>query len=1395
MSVTGSLFNDNASFSPQPDDEHRLIQAIALLWTFRPRTAIFNLLRLMGFKRSDGRAFTQDDVKNITQRLRKDGRLVEHATRQGYYRLENSLRISLYTEVLDAFAGETLRHALYELDGYNPQRTNFSWPVYDPFATIGMVRLALLSAAPSNELLRMKQLISRSMDWNGVLLEAVLESFDAKSFTLIPPEWRWELCSMAICKLNENWDVSILPVAEWCIEQLQKESASMPEFLHLALAEMLLHQGKLAQARTLLSGNHSGPALAMRAYAMAQEGKWAEAQSAFESALKLRQVEVGARKRIFPYSLAWIYPLTLLAQQTPKHLELARKFCVGESGKRDPHPSSGWGLWVHAIDVRRGDIAFDKTTFDIAMRSVNRADFELLWRILLAAWLGPDALGSPFKKFPSAQSLPALVESLSAHLKQCHFDWLASMADAALAIFNKQEPPVEFFVSGKAERWREVLSALQSLASEKSSSSDAAASTRLLWAISIGKAGSLAGIEPLEQKRGTRGWNKPKPVTLAKVAGETHLSPWDAKVARAIRQNHRGARYATLDLSAALSSLVGHPAVVLADRPEHLIDLADGIPELEVIKKGDKVTLKITPSLRAAEPENHYYWDAEAKRDAEALRLITLVEDSPQRVRIIRFTPAQRRAAQLLADNMTIPANAQQELELAMHALTKHFQVHADHLQAAREVPPESLLRAELSPMNDGLLLRLVVTPLGMGGPRLVPGSGRARLMASVAGESIGTARELDVEKNHLAAVLDALPFLDDPVTNGDACEWEVADPEQALAMVEILPGLPAVAALDWPKGKSVKVISVDLNQLAVKVTSERNWFRIEGEAKVDEGMVFTFETLLAASRNHSRFLPMGNGVYAALTRTLKERLADLSSIAESDKHGTHIPRLAAAWLDEALDGAELKADKEFRSALEKLRKAQELAVPLPRTLQAELRPYQEDGYLWASRLAQAGFGGCLADDMGLGKTLQALAVLLARAENGPALIIAPTSVCGNWVAEALRFAPSLTLRLFSEEDRDTVLTDAAAFDVVVVSYTLLQQSSEKFAAQKWHTVIADEAQAIKNASAKRTQAVFELNADFRLALSGTPVENRLADLWSIMRFANPGLLGTLTRFNERFVTAIERDKNRETQHTLRRLISPFLLRRTKSQVLQELPPRTEQVIRIETGKEEASHYEALRRQAITEADRALASNTGGHARMNILAQLTRLRRAACDPRIVTPLFANSGAKVQAFANLAAELVANGHKALVFSQFVDFLTLLREPLDAAGIAYQYLDGATPAAERTRRVASFQAGAGDLFLISLKAGGFGLNLTAADYVVITDPWWNPAAEDQAMGRAHRIGQLRPVTVYRLVTKGTVEEHIVGLHNDKRALAESILGEGDVAHLPSTEELIDLIKGSC
>ncbi len=1365
--------------------------ALALLWTWRSRTDAYNLLRPLGLKRADGRAFTAEDVKTAFQELRGHALLLDMAN--GYVRLHDKLRVPLYRHLLDTYAADELRAALFPFVGYQGDRRSYYWPVSHA-GTVALLRLALLGGMPAAEFKSLVQAIQHSArDWDVLINEAIFESFDAATFERIAPETRWDLLFRAVTLMVAFWRLDMALPCDLAVALLDADAAALPVSLRLALADLFLSRGDTARAQLALEGLNNGSAQALRAALLSQQGRYPEAQQAFEAALKVRQVEIGARKRIFPEALIWRYPLALIAQQTPKQLELARKFCIGEAGKREPSPYDAWGVWAHAISVRLGDapLEVDALLSGISNYKPN-PDWLDLWRLLLAAWLGPEALGMNDKRGKIVEDVAMATRN---HLLRCKLDWLAGQVEAALEVLRGNEPPAGFFVGGRGEQWREVLAALQALAGEGAGSAAEAESARILWALSLGKDNALLDITPLEQKRGLRGWGKAKPLSLGKLAGNERLPPWDAKVARALKQDRAYAKRFNLDRAAAIVALIGHPAVVLAEAPDRLVELVEGTPTLEVVREGEHYRMRVTP---APHPETGgeyvYYADADERREAEALRLISVVQESPQRFQVIRLSAAQRRAAQLVSGRFAVPAQAKEELKQSLEVLARHFQVHADSAQAAREIEPESRLRAELSPSGEDLLLRLVVTPLGgeggNEGPRLPPASGRNRVMAAIGAETVGTKRDLDAERKHLNAVLDALPFLDAP---DGACEWLVSDPEQALAMVEILPTLPAVAAVEWPKGKPVRVLRVDAAQLGLNVTGERDWFRVGGQATLDDGLVLAFTALLDAARQKSRFIPMGDGVYAALTQSLKDRLADLAAVVEMDKHGARIPQIAASWLDDALDGMEVKSDSEFRAAIERLRAAQKETPKLPKSLQAELRPYQEDGYQWAMRLASAGLGGCLADDMGLGKTLQALAVMLARGGKGAALVIAPTSVCGNWLAETRRFAPSLNAQIYGEGDRETLVSEAGAMDVVIVSYTLVLQAKERFAGRVWHTLIVDEAQAIKNASAKRSQAVFELDADFRLALSGTPVENRLAELWSIMRFSNPGLLGTLARFNERFAGPIERNRSREAQHLLRRLIAPFVLRRTKSEVLQELPPRTELALLIEPEAAEAAHYEALRRQALEEAGQALASGAPGEARMNILAQLTRLRRAACDPRLTTPAIKLPGAKVLAFAELAAELADNGHKALVFSQFVDFLTLLRAPLDAAGIAYQYLDGATPAAERTRRVAAFQAGEGDLFLISLKAGGFGLNLTAADYVVITDPWWNPAAEDQAMGRAHRMGQLRPVTVYRLVGKGTIEERIVDLHHDKRALAEGVLSGEETTALPSTDDLIALMRG--
>ncbi|MDD5389557.1 MAG: DEAD/DEAH box helicase [Gallionellaceae bacterium] len=1370
-------------------DTFNIALAQALLWTWRPRTDVYNLLRPLGLKRGDGRAFTAEDVKTAFKDLHGHGLLLDMPN--GYVRLHDKLRVPLYRHLLGAHSGDALRAALFPFVGYQGDRRSYYWPVSHA-GTVALLRLALLSGMPAEECKAIAGAIRNGgRDYDTAVHEAIFDGFDAASFARIEPETRWDLLYRAVTLSVAYWRLDMAAPCELAVALFDTDAATLPVGLRLALADLFLQRGDAARAQLALEGMNNAGAQALRAALLVQQGRYPEAQQGFEAAIKLRQVEVGARKRIFPEALIWRYPLALIAQQTPKHLELARKFCIGEAGKREPSPYDDWGLWAHAISVRLGDAPVDADAFLSGISNYKPSpDWRDLWRLLLAAWLGPEALGMNDKRGKTVEDIAMATRN---HLLRCKLDWLAGQAEAALEVLRGNDPPAGFFVAGRGEQWREVLAALQALAGEGAGSAAEAESARILWALSLGKDNALLDITPLEQKRGPRGWGKAKGLSLGKLAGNERLPPWDAKVARAVKQDRAYAKRFNLDRAAAIVALIGHPAVVLAEAPDRLVELVEGTPTLEVVRDGEHYRMRVTPAPHPETGGEYVYYadaDADARREAEALRLISVVQESPQRFQVIRLSAAQRRAAQLVSGRFAVPAQAQEELKQSLEVLARHFQVHADSAQATREVAPESRLHAELSPSGEDLLLRLVVTPLGTEGPRLPPAGGRNRIMAAIGAETVGTKRDLDTERAHLNAVLDALPFLDAP---DGACEWLVSDPEQALAMVEILPGLPAVAAVEWPKGKPVRVLRVDAAQLGLQVNSERDWFRVGGQATLDDGLVLAFTALLDAARQKSRFIPMGDGVYAALTQSLKDRLADLAAVVEMDKHGARIPQIAASWLDDALDGMEVKSDGKFRAAIERLRAAQSETPKLPKSLQAELRPYQEDGYQWAMRLAAAGLGGCLADDMGLGKTLQALAVMLARGGKGPALVIAPTSVCGNWLAETRRFAPSLNAQIYGEGDRDTLVSEAGPMDVVIVSYTLVLQAKERFAGRVWHTLIADEAQAIKNAAAKRSQAVFELDADFRLALSGTPVENRLAELWSIMRFSNPGLLGSLSRFNERFATPIERNRSREAQHLLRRLIAPFVLRRTKSEVLQELPPRTELALLIEPEAAEAAHYEALRRQALEEAGQALASGAPGEARMNILAQLTRLRRAACDPRLTTPGIKLPGAKVLAFAELAAELADNGHKALVFSQFVDFLTLLRAPLDTAGIPYQYLDGATPAAERTRRVAAFQAGEGDLFLISLKAGGFGLNLTAADYVVITDPWWNPAAEDQAMGRAHRMGQLRPVTVYRLVGKGTIEERIVDLHHDKRALAEGVLSGEETTALPSTDDLIALMRG--
>ncbi len=1409
--------------------ERDALAALALGAAPRPRGWVVDLLAHPAVREAARVRPSIDDVRLALARLHAEGWIESSERKPGFWRVVAPLLPAVLERLFERVPVPVLREALALADHYAPQAavsrlTGERVPTLE--AAYALVRLELLAGA-SGEALRA---LDRRMPWGveaSMLAETALDhALSDALFERLSIDCQCQ----ALLAAWRAWVGAWQPVAGWSLRAaterwLAAHSAApatmqAAERLRGAFADYLLCTGERDALEALLQSAPEAPPPvvagrdAIRAALAAQAGRWTEAEAGCDAALAVLRQASRRRNHLLSPHTGLLYVASLLGQRTAAANAKALKFCLAEGGKREPVLDSPYGFVALALQMHLGEVPRHLAPFHPSRHSLPGQASPLdLWRWLMRSWLKQGVQAEPLS---AAEAHAA--GALKAQLRAAGLARLEAELDAAMQVLAGEPAPPWFFVPGPEAPWQAALSALGAVAlAGGPAEGDAAAAreaapTRLLWLLDVDDQGRVLDLQPHEQKRGARGWGRPKAVPLSRLQrSAATLAPHDAALAAAIRHESYGRDW-RLDLAAAVAALPGHPALAFAEAPGQLVELVEAGPELDVVRHGDKLRVRMLPTMRIGHDAAAPRWAGSAaeQKELDALRLVCVVRDTPQRARLVRLTPAQKRVAQLLGpDGLEIPPAGAAQLQQVLAGLGTHFRIHADDdtpAQAMRELPAESRLRAELTPVGAGLQLRLVAAPFGdehrADGPRLVPGQGRARIVATLRGEALGVRRDLAAEQASLEAVLDACPWLPPPEP-GAPCEWPIDDPEHALALVEALHRLAGAVQMDWPQGRALRVDGVGLAQLALRVHTRQEWLAVQGELRVDEGLVLGLQQLIGAAGAGSRFVPLGEGRYAALTQELRERLADLAAVAEmqrakgDDLAALRVPTVAAPWLQDALQGVRAEVDDGFAAQLQRLDEARRVVPRLPTTLQARLRPYQEEGFEWAMRLAHAGLGACLADDMGLGKTLQALAVLLARAAAGPALVVAPTSLIGNWRAEAQRFAPSLAVRVYAEGgtpgERRAAIAAAAPGQLLLVSYPLLQIDAEAFATRSWGTLVLDEAQAIKNAAAKRSQAVFALQAGFRLALSGTPVENRLGELWSIMRACNPGLLGSAARFAERFAGPIERQRDKRAQRQLKRLIAPFVLRRTKAQVLDDLPPRTELVLRVQPDETEAAHYEALRRDALIAAQRSLEGDAPGQAHLNVLAGLTRLRRAACDPRLVSPQLSARGAKVQAFAELAAELVANGHKALVFSQFVDFLALLREPLDAAGIAYQYLDGSTPAAERTRRVDAFQAGQGELFLISLKAGGFGLNLTVADYVVIADPWWNPAAEDQASGRAHRIGQQRPVTVYRLVNQGTLEEKILTLHRDKRELAELLLdGSDGTARVPPAEELLALMR---
>ncbi len=573
------------------------------------------------------------------------------------------------------------------------------------------------------------------------------------------------------------------------------------------------------------------------------------------------------------------------------------------------------------------------------------------------------------------------------------------------------------------------------------------------------------------------------------------------------------------------------------------------------------------------------------------------------------------------------------------------------------------------------------------------------------------------------------------------------------------------------------------------RVASGVDWLSLRLNFE-SEGVAVTQEELARCLADGRKYVRLADGTFARIdpqkVREVLQRQAEI--LATGGGNGGKLPLSQAGRIEDLLaQVGRSSISGDTKELFKKLKDIDEIkGTRKPRNLKAQLRPYQEQGFHWLWFLHEIGSGGVLADDMGLGKTVQTLALLLAvknedakiEGKHKPfkALIVAPTSVVINWLREMDKFAPSLRHALWHGAERRERQDELEDADVVVTSYALLRRDEEMLKEIDWRYVIVDEAQQIKNPLSATARAAKRLKSDRRLALSGTPIENRLSEIWSIFDFVSPGLLAPLDKFEERYSRPIDAGDKVAAQR-LRATIHPFILRRTKAEVARDLPEKIETDQFCELTGEQSALYAAVLKEVRAQVMGEVERQGLARSHIQILAGLTRLRQAACDPRLLglpREFGDDDSGKLVALRDLVQTSIEGGHRVLVFSQFVSMLQIVKRAMDDDGVSYEYLDGSTK--DRQAAVEHFQSEDGPpVFLISLKAGGSGLNLTAADTVIHFDPWWNPAVEDQATDRAHRIGQTKVVTTYRLIAKGTIEEKILELAEKKRELVGAVLSE--------------------
>ena len=1218
---------------------------------------------------------------------------------------------------------------------------------------------------------------------NRILVEYCFMPFNYQVFSTIPNSiqyqafatWLYSSCQQG---LPIDYPLSLL--------QQQTESTTYPP-LKLLYAEYLILNGELEHAQKLVAGEAKSVYQRQLAATMALlNGNTEDALVEFEQAIRLRTKLYKGKPALFTGLLGFFHKLAMLILGANNHPNLLKELldkCKESKKLSDEFDNSINKLFFQvALSITHSD-SFSLHNEDTQgeQSALSKNCIELL-KYLAKLWtdhnqeLETDALTALFNKFEHAN-----LNILASICKQINDESTLLPFNFANAI--KRKP-----------RWNRALSQLKSLTTDSLLEDNIACQTkRLIWVMHCSSRETYFTAKI--QNKSSQGWSNGKAIALKHLIEAPHALPFlskkDKTIIHSIEQltyeDQRGAltQYKLSGIKA-LRAIKGVPTLFKSTNLNSPIELLEQKPSVLIETYDQEIHVSISHlpgSLDLTPP------------------LYSLYQEQIDEYQFRVFDNNHLKVARIIGEEgLILPLSAKDELIKSVQCIAPLIDIQSCFNECGtslKKIRPNNTLIINIKPYQEGLMFTCVVMPFGDNGPVFKPANGAKHVTAMVEHERLSLDRNLTREQQ----LLDELDTVCPVFKNMRDNQLKVGSIDEAYStLLELEQAVKnssdnLALSLRWPKGKALALSTeLQLQHLQLSMYRKNEWFNLHGELKLDDDKVIKVKELLAlAEQTSSRFIKLDATQVLCLSEQLKTRLDTINQVSEL---GTFHP-LARKVIDDAISGMRMKTLHAWEEQTLKMHEAEKLSPKLSVYLNADLRQYQIDGFKWAMRLAHWGAGACLADDMGLGKTIQALAVIQARADKGPTLIVAPTSVCFNWHQEATKFTPTITLHRLKEAPCPDEIVQLAENDCLIISYSMMQKHIDVLNKVYWQTIIADEAQALKNPVSQRAKAAYRLKSQFKMITTGTPLENNLSELWSLFRFVNPGLLGNLKVFNRRFALPIEQSeddpiKAKKAAYHLKMLLQPFILRRLKTDVLTELPQRTQIDITIPMNEQEKELYEAIRLHAIEKLASSQSEQNKAAQRMQIFAELTRLRQACSNPNLVSTDRYIESSKIKKLSVILTELRQNNHKVLIFSQFIGSLKAVKNILQDMHIHFHYLDGATPTEERKNKVNAFQRGEGEVFLISLKAGGSGLNLTQADYVIHLDPWWNPAVEAQASDRAHRIGQTKPVTIYRLIANETIEEKIIKLHTVKKALAENVLDSGNLIESLSVQELLGLLK---